>query len=366
MSAPLKNFTGQANSFFTPYKMAYIGSGCTDDIIAELYSFYDINTFYAFSQLEDHLLNSTFLELPDLLVIEIDITEECFLFIEKIKNIPSLQGLIIILLAQENRLEWRARSIALKVDDIYTYPFDVDSLNERIKFLIKFRIVGPYCQDLEHSRYQEDLTYRMPLSKRVFDLFFSALALFLLSPLFIIISLIIRLESEGPVIYRSKRVGTGYKVFDFYKFRSMRDRADKQLGELSQFNQYQTGDVNAAAFIKIANDPRITRVGKFLRNTSLDELPQLFNILSGDMSFVGNRPLPLYEAELLTSNEWSMRFIGPAGLTGLWQISKRGKKDMSELERKQLDNFYASKHSFWLDFKIILKTFPALLQKEQV
>jgi lipopolysaccharide/colanic/teichoic acid biosynthesis glycosyltransferase len=366
MSTPLKNFSRPANDFFAPYKVAYIGSGCNDDIIAELYACYDIHTFYAFKELEDHLLDSTFLELPDLIIVEIDITEECFLFIERIKKMPSLQGLIIILLAQENRLEWRERAIALKTDDIYIYPFDIDSLNERIRFLIKFRIIGPFCHDLEHSKYQSDLTYRIPVSKRLFDVFFSALALFLLSPLLVIIALLIRMESEGPVIYRSKRVGTGYKVFDFYKFRSMSDRADKQLEELSQFNQYHAGDVSAAAFVKIANDPRITKVGKILRNTSLDELPQLFNILSGDMSFVGNRPLPLYEAEQLTSNEWSMRFIGPAGLTGLWQISKRGKKDMSELERKQLDNFYASKHSFWLDFKIILKTFPALIQKEQV
>jgi lipopolysaccharide/colanic/teichoic acid biosynthesis glycosyltransferase len=123
-----------------------------------------------------------------------------------------------------------------------------------------------------------------------------------------------------------------------------------------------------AAFNKltIKNDPRITRIGGFLRSSSLDELPQLFNILMGDMSLVGNRPLPLYEAEMLTSNEWSMRFLGPAGLTGLWQISKRGKEDMSERERKKLDNFYAQNYSFWLDLKILLGTFPALFQKEKV
>jgi lipopolysaccharide/colanic/teichoic acid biosynthesis glycosyltransferase len=107
-------------------------------------------------------------------------------------------------------------------------------------------------------------------------------------------------------------------------------------------------------------------LGNFLRNSSLDELPQLFNILRGDMSVVGNRPLPVYEAEMLTSNEWSMRFLGPAGLTGLWQISKRGKEDMSERERKKLDNFYAQKYSFWLDVKIIIGTVPALFQKEKV
>eukprot|EP01039_Chlorochromonas_danica_P012595 gene12595-14449_t len=147
----------------------------------------------------------------------------------------------------------------------------------------------------------------------------------------------------------------------------MRVDADKLLVELSTQNQYSNEDGGTkAAFVKIKDDPRVTKLGKFLRNSSLDELPQLFNILFGDMSLVGNRPLPVYEAEMLTSNEWSMRFLGPAGLTGLWQITKRGKLDMSERERKKLDNFYAQNYSFWLDLKILIRTVPALLQKEKV
>jgi lipopolysaccharide/colanic/teichoic acid biosynthesis glycosyltransferase len=175
------------------------------------------------------------------------------------------------------------------------------------------------------------------------------------------------LGSRGPVLYKSKRVGTGYKVFDFYKFRSMRVDAEQLLIELSTQNQYVNEDGGIkAAFVKIKDDPRVTKLGKFLRNSSLDELPQLVNILFGDMSLVGNRPLPVYEAEMLTSNEWSMRFLGPAGLTGLWQITKRGKLDMSERERKKLDNFYAQNHSFWLDMKILFRTVPAVFQKEKV
>ena len=141
----------------------------------------------------------------------------------------------------------------------------------------------------------------------------------------------------------------------------MRVGADAEIASLSHKNQY--GD---SAFFKIENDPRITKLGAFLRNSSIDELPQLLNVLKGDMSLVGNRPLPLYEAEQLTTNEWSMRFLGPAGLTGLWQISKRGKKEMSDHERKKLDNFYAKNYSFWLDLKIIFKTIPALVQREKV
>ena len=122
----------------------------------------------------------------------------------------------------------------------------------------------------------------------------------------------------------------------------------------------------AGTFVKFKNDPRVTKVGAFIRNTSIDELPQLINVLKGDMSIVGNRPLPLYEAEQLTSDDWGERFLAPAGITGLWQVEKRGKGEMSEEERKSLDNKYAKDFSFWNDIKLILKTIPALFQKENV
>ena len=121
------------------------------------------------------------------------------------------------------------------------------------------------------------------------------------------------------------------------------------------------------AFVKLENDPRITKIGRFIRKYSIDELPQLINILKGDMSIVGNRPLPLYEAELLTSDEHIDRFMGPAGLTGLWQVEKRGEAGkLSAEERKQLDIQYAKNFSFGLDIKIILKTVTAFVQKENV
>jgi lipopolysaccharide/colanic/teichoic acid biosynthesis glycosyltransferase len=121
-----------------------------------------------------------------------------------------------------------------------------------------------------------------------------------------------------------------------------------------------------ASFIKIKDDPRITRVGKFIRNTSIDELPQLWNVLIGDMSIVGNRPLPLYEAEKITTDKYALRFIAPAGITGLWQVEKRGRGEMSEDERLELDNNYAKNHSFFNDIRLILKTIPALFQSENV
>ncbi|MCX6186496.1 MAG: sugar transferase [Bacteroidetes bacterium] len=253
----------------------------------------------------------------------------------------------------------------------------------------------------------------MPKLKRFFDIIVSLSALIVLSPLFLIVSLIIRLESKGPVFYFAKRVGTGYQVFKFYKFRSMRQGADTMLKDLQHLNQY-TAKVNidankdfmksykceecisnntecqklmymdgekvcekivaetrkqvgGATFTKIENDPRITKFGKFIRNSSIDELPQLYNVLIGDMSIVGNRPLPLYEAEKITTDQFALRFAAPAGITGLWQVTKRGKGGvMSEEERMELDNDYAKDYSFGRDIKLILKTIPALLQKENV
>ena len=139
----------------------------------------------------------------------------------------------------------------------------------------------------------------------------------------------------------------------------------KHLAHLNQYNA-DNKDSKAPTFMKLANDPRVTGIGKIIRKTSIDELPQLINVLKGDMSIVGNRPLPLYEAEKLTVDGWSTRFRAPAGLTGLWQISKRGKSDMSVEERIQMDIDYAKDYSIWMDLKIILKTLPAMIQEEAV
>lgn len=214
------------------------------------------------------------------------------------------------------------------------------------------------------------MRFSTPLWKRVFDLFFSILAILVLSPLLLLIALLVKLDSKGSVIYVSKRVGAGCQVFNFYKFRTMREGADKELETLKKsLNQYGAGSDNQsqAVFVKLKRDPRVTRLGKFLRKTSLDELPQLYNILKGDMSIVGNRPLPLYEAEqLLKEDSMAKRFQAPAGLTGLWQVQRRGQKNMSEEERKQLDNEYAVNYSFGMDLKLILQTFRAFIQKENV
>ena len=199
--------------------------------------------------------------------------------------------------------------------------------------------------------------------KRLFDIIISSSVLLLISPLLFMIALAIKLESRGPVFYISKRAGRGYKIFDFFKFRTMYTGADLKVKDFLHLNQYNSGAEGSAVFFKISNDPRITKVGLFLRNTSLDELPQLLNVLKGDMSLVGNRPLPLYEAAALTTDQWAKRFMAPAGITGLWQIKKRGNEEMSTEERLSLDINYAERYSFMYDLWIMANTPSALIQK---
>ncbi|GAB3918971.1 sugar transferase [Mucilaginibacter boryungensis] len=347
-------------------KLAYAGTELRDLIFAELPAHYQIFASPDIPQLDEYLAEQSILSMPDIIVAEVDEAGETLKFVERIKKNNLFKQMLIVLVSKEQNLEVRQQAIKLKVNDLYAMPINLAHLRERLNFLVNFKLIKPTLSELSKK---VDTTYTLPPGKRFMDIFFSGMALLLLSPIFIFVAIAIKLGSKGPIIYKSKRVGTGYKVFDFYKFRSMRSDADQLLAKLSvENNQYaaETTEGKSASFVKIKNDPRITRLGAFLRSTSIDELPQFFNILKGDMSIVGNRPLPVYEAEMLTSNEWAMRFLGPAGLTGLWQVTKRGKDDMSERERKKLDNFYAQNYSLLLDLKIILSTIPALFQKEKV
>ncbi|PZR27885.1 MAG: hypothetical protein DI535_08705 [Citrobacter freundii] len=198
--------------------------------------------------------------------------------------------------------------------------------------------------------------------KRLIDIMLASAAIILLLPVFIVIAIAIKLESRGSIMYISPRAGKGFRVFKFYKFRTMEVGADKKIQQLAHLNQYQDSK-GGASFVKINNDPRVTRLGKVLRKTSLDEIPQLFNVVKGDMSLVGNRPLPLYEAATLTTNDCVERFMADAGITGLWQIKKRGKEDMSVEERISLDISYARKANVAYDLWIMAKTPTILFQK---
>ena len=330
------------------------------------------------------------------------------------------RSVYIVLITDSMTEEERNIYIKCGINDTIHQEASVTELNKKIQFI----------SDRENILFSNEapwrgmLKFKIPIWKRLFDIVVATLAIIVLSPVFIITAIAIKMESKGPVLFKSKRVGTNYTIFDFLKFRSMYVDAEHQLKELSkERNQYKEQETNEPkstitaplgdqaeiammnmgmesemmisdeeimlvgddfvvaesdfnkqkeeeinnAFVKIEDDPRITKVGKFIRKFSIDELPQLFNILKGDMSIVGNRPLPLYEAEKLTADSSIDRFMAPAGLTGLWQVEERGRGGtMSAEERKQLDIIYGQTYNFLMDMKIILRTFTAFKQKGNV
>ncbi|MEO0723002.1 MAG: sugar transferase [Bacteroidota bacterium] len=306
---------------------------------------------------------------------------------------PLLTRVPLFVLTRTPSLAFQRLCRELRVTDYLLFAHAQEKLEQR------FKTLAPLPPSPRSTI--EDMQWGLPLWKRTIDILGAGGLLLVLSPLLLTIAVLIKLESRGPIFYVSKRAGQGFRVFNFIKFRSMRQDADQLVDSLQELNQYGTEAERApidelrstskdeiytvlveddaylyeeemgepeenGTFFKIKNDPRITRIGRFIRNTSLDELPQLFNVLRGDMSLVGNRPLPLYEAEQLTEDEAILRFAAPAGITGLWQVSKRGKGEMSEEERKALDITYAQQYNFWLDLEILWKTLPAAVQQENV
>ena len=330
------------------------------------------------------------------------------------------KGIYIILLTPSLPPEERKQYQQCGINDTLDINAPVTTISKKLQFVCE-------REDLLFDTVvtkKRVLQFKIPVWKRLFDIFFSLLAIILFSPIMILTVIAIKIESPGPALFKSKRVGTNYLIFDFLKFRSMYADAEKRLKELSKtenqyakqhegeddgtstsygqhledaglasmgmesnmvisddevmligddfvvaetdFSKQKEEDINNA-FVKIENDPRVTKVGRFIRKYSIDELPQLFNILKGDMSIVGNRPLPLYEAEKLTVDSSIDRFMAPAGLTGLWQVEERGKGGkMSAEERKQLDIEYGKTYSLALDLKIIFRTLFAFVQKENV
>ena len=363
-----------------------------------------------------HVRNENFILFFEQNVLTEDITAITYIR-KKCKNV------YIILLTHELTVDDRKMYQKCGINDTISATASVTEFNKKIIFIADRENI---LFDKTSTKYRI-LKFKIPLWKRLFDIFFSALGIILLSPVFIITAIAIRLESKGPVIFKSKRVGTNYTIFNFLKFRSMYADAEQRLKEVeeevgnqyaeqaeeeqdrqsvitaplgdeaelmmmtmgmesdmmisddevmlvgddfvvaeSDFSKEKEEEINNA-FVKIENDPRITKVGHFIRKYSIDELPQLFNILKGDMSIVGNRPLPLYEAEKLTADSCIDRFMAPAGLTGLWQVEERGKGGlMSAEERKQLDITYGRTYNFSLDMKILFRTLTAFIQKENV
>ena len=184
------------------------------------------------------------------------------------------------------------------------------------------------------------------------------IALIALSPILLLIAVAIRIDSRGPILFVSERMGTGQRIFRFLKFRTMYQGADADRHEVLARNTYR------GIFLKTIRDPRVTRVGRWLRRTSLDELPQLVNVVRGEMSLVGNRPLPLDEARRVLETVGGERFDAPCGLTGLWQV-ERAEVDLSADDRIALDLRYARRRSFLVDILILLRTPGALWQKDE-
>ena len=363
-----------------------------------------------------HVLNEHFIMFYEQSVQAEDVTAITYIK-KRYKNV------YIILLTHQLTLDDRKKYQKCGINDTLDVNASITEINKKIQFIADRE--GMLFDDAPSKH--RILRFKIPFWKRSFDIIFSLIAIILLSPVFIITAIAIRLESKGPIIFKSKRVGTNYTIFDFLKFRSMYVDAESKLKEVAKAagNQYadkkedeeqpnttvkaplgdeaelmmmdmgmesdmmisddevmlvgddfvvsetdfnkEKEEENNNAFVKIENDPRVTKVGRFIRKYSIDELPQLFNILRGDMSVVGNRPLPLYEAEKLTVDASIDRFMAPAGLTGLWQVEERGKGGMmSAEERKQLDIIYGQTYNFALDMKIIFRTLTAFIQKENV
>lgn len=337
----------------------YVGSG-KGELVYELAEYgYEVASFQLAHCAEQwlifHIGAGSF--LPDAVICDLDLPDsDGFAFFENIKADERLKTTPFILMARRHNPLDKIKAFNIGIDDYYSLDVSVDDIHNRILMLkeLKREKVGKP----EEYGIPLETTYRINWMKRAFDVIFSTLTLLALSPVMIVIAILIKLESRGPVFYISKRVGTGYHIFNFFKFRTMRHNADSQLDSVRRLNKY-ISENGKPVFFKADNDPRVTRVGRFLRRTNLDELPQFFNVLKGDMSIVGNRPLPLYEAENLTTDLWSKRFLAPAGITGLWQVSKD--KVISDRERKELDVAYAERSSFLFDIGIIVKTIPQAL-----
>ncbi len=301
-------------------------------------------------------------DLPNLILLNYDfLLKNNFKVLQEITKQPSLQFIPLVCINNGERKFNAKDGLRRGIDDCYSKNIDWKGLRKRVTFLKTYK---PFMAE-EQQVEKESKRFKMPFWKRAFDIVFSLGVLIVLSPLLTLVAVLIKLESKGPLIYKSKRAGTGFQIFDFLKFRSMADGADKKIQDLAHLNKYDSNESDGPSFVKLKNDPRVTRIGKIIRKLSIDELPQMLNVLKGDMSVVGNRPLPLYEADQLTNDQWATRFLAPAGITGWWQINKQAAKNLHESERMRLDIEYAENFSIWFDLKIILKTIPAMVQKDE-
>jgi exopolysaccharide biosynthesis polyprenyl glycosylphosphotransferase len=255
--------------------------------------------------------------------------------------------------------------VALPMRSLHSRASEVAAICEEQGILVRFisnlfdgKISRPQVEVMEGDSLISHHSVRLEgwsvVAKRAVDILVSAAMSLLLLPVLVLTALLIKLTSTGPVFFVPKRLGLNKRHFGIYKFRTMVVDAEKRMKDIEHLNE-----VSGPVF-KIKNDPRITPIGKFLRKTSIDELPQLFNVLKGDMSLVGPRPLPLRDYEGFSEDWQRRRFSVRPGVTCLWQIG--GRSSISFEQWMELDLQYIDKWSLLLDFKILLKTIPAVLR----
>jgi len=255
--------------------------------------------------------------------------------------------------------------VALPMRTLHSQASQVAAICEEQGILIRFvsnlfdsKISRPRVEELEGdsliTHYTGGLDGWPVVVKRAVDIAFSAVLIVMLSPLLVLTAILIKLTSPGPVMFVQKRLGRNKRHFGIYKFRTMVVDAEKRMREIEHLNE-----VSGPVF-KIKNDPRITPLGRFLRKTSIDELPQLINVFKGDMSLVGPRPLPIRDYQGFSEDWQRRRFSVRPGITCLWQIG--GRSSISFEKWMELDLQYIDKWSLWLDFEILVKTIPAVLR----
>ena len=322
---------------------------------------YAANIHDARKTIENNLKNNV---LFDTIICDAGLPEKSILhFAGYLSATQAICRIPFILFTNDNKVNAELCTLSHGIDDFISLETSLPDLADKIIILKKYKSFQnrlPYSVNTD----SKPPIQKRYILKRLVDIAFSAFALIILSPIIILIAICIKLESKGPVFYKSLRAGKGYKVFTFFKFRTMVVNAEDMIKDLKHLNEYK--DYKGSYFFKIKDDPRVTRVGQLLRKTSLDELPQLINVLKGDMSLVGNRPLPLYEACSITVDKSAKRFLAPAGITGLWQVKGRSNLNLSVDERISMDIDYAEKQSFLFDMKILIKTPKELILKNNV
>jgi len=257
-------------------------------------------------------------------------------------------------LLQEPKRMWKRYILGNPLFLIRIYLWNKKQKEERLQKYYETSLEKRRYSLLEHTSL---LSYRLyPIMKRMLDIFVTALAVLMLSPLMLTVAIVIRAESKGNVFFTQARVGRNGKLFNMYKFRSMVQDAESLKKDLVDTNESEDGVI-----FKMKDDPRITKVGKFIRKWSIDELPQLFNVLNGDMSLVGPRPPVPSEVAEYVSNDLKRLHITP-GITCYWQVS--GRSEIPFKQQVELDKKYISTRSLLIDIKILLATVPAVLAKK--